>query len=108
MPETVICQYRVRAGAEDEFTGLLARHVPTLRDLELVTDAPARHLVGRERGLDGPLFVEIFEWVDAEAAGRAHLHPEVSQIWERMEPLCEDRGGRPAMDFPHFQPLELG
>jgi hypothetical protein len=107
MTETVICQYRVRPGAEEDFTQLLAHHVPTLRSLELVTDAPARCYIGKERGIDGPLFVEIFEWVEGDAARRAHTHPEVSDIWERMELLCEERNGRPAMDFPHFKPLEL-
>ena len=33
MSETVICLYRVRAGSEDAFQGLLGRHWPTLREL---------------------------------------------------------------------------
>ena len=51
--------------------------------------------------------IEIFEWASLDAARRAHVHPKVSEIWERMGALCEDRGGRPGMEFPHFQLLEL-
>jgi hypothetical protein len=105
--ETVICHYRVRRGDEAEFEDLLGRHWPSLRDLELATTAPPVHYVGTEDGIEGPLYVEIFEWADADAAGRAHVHPSISEIWERMGVLCEDRGGRPMFEFPHFQRLEL-
>ena len=106
-PETVICHYRLRPGAEAEFTDLLRRHWPTLRELELATDTPQRCYVGREREVEGTVMIEIFEWASLDAARRAHVHPKVSEIWERMGALCEDRGGRNAMEFPHFQPLEL-
>jgi hypothetical protein len=105
--ETVICQFRVKPGSEDAMVALLGPHRDVLRELELVTDAPFQTYIGEERGLDGKLIVEIFQWADAEAAGRAHVHPRVSAIWERMDPLCERRGGRPAMDFPHVQPLSV-
>lgn len=105
-PETVICLYRVRAGSEKRFVELLARHWPTLRDLGLVTEEPARHFRGEEH--DGaPLFVEIFDWVDARAAQRAHEHPEVMAIWEPMDGLTEMRGGRPNMEFPHVRRIEV-
>lgn len=107
-PETVICQFRVKPGSEDAFTDLLRRHWKVLRELELATPKPNQCYVGSERGIEGPLFVEIFEWVDAEASGRAHQHPAVSEVWEAMTPLCEERGGKPAMEFPHFQPLDVG
>ncbi|MGH0028278.1 MAG: hypothetical protein ACQGVC_00680 [Myxococcota bacterium] len=105
-PETVICLYRVRAGQEDAFLALLARHWPTLHGLSLVTDTPPRHYRGREQSGE-PLFVEIFEWVTAEAAGTAHEHPEVMAIWEPMDTLTENRDGRPNMEFPHVRPVEV-
>jgi hypothetical protein len=104
--ETVICLYRVKPGNEPAFRRLLERHWPTLRELSLVTDTPARHYQGAEDG-GGPLFVEIFEWVNGEAAGKAHTHPEVAAIWEPMDGLCEARGGKPNMEFPHVQPIEV-
>jgi hypothetical protein len=31
----------------------------------------------------------------------------VVAIWERMEQLCEEADGKPAMSFPHFEELTL-
>ena len=105
-PETVICLYRVRPGREDAFVSLLERHWPALRSLGLATALPPRHFRGAEE--DGrPLFVEIFEWASAEAAGLAHEHPEVMAVWEPMDQLTEARGARPNMEFPHVQPIEI-
>ena len=28
-------------------------------------------------------------------------------VWERMAPLCEERLGRPGMEFPHVQPVDV-
>lgn len=104
--ETVICLYRVKKGAERKFTRLLGRHWPLLRRLGLVTARKPKHFRGAER--DGkPLFVEIFDWRDGAAAEQAHEHPEVMAVWEPMGTLCEARDGRPAMEFPHVQPLEV-
>jgi hypothetical protein len=104
---TVICHYRVRPGNEAEFETLLRQHWPSLRDLELATESPPLHYAGAEDGVDGPLYVEIFEWTDADAVARAHVHPSINAIWERMGELCEDRAGRPMFEFPHFKRLEL-
>ncbi len=105
--ETVICTFRVRADALDAFGELLRDHWPTLRRLELVTDRPEQRYLGAEHGGEEPVIVSIFEWVDAEAVARAHEHPDVAQIWEAMDPLCESRHGRLPMEFPHFEPLPL-
>jgi hypothetical protein len=105
-PETVICLYRVRGGREDEFVDLLSRHWPTLRELGLATPHPPRHYRGAEQSGD-PLFVEIFEWASADAAGVAHEHPDVMAIWESMDALTESRDGRPNMEFPHVQAIDV-
>ena len=102
----VICHYRVKPGCEQEFRLLLDRHWPTLRELELVTDSKPLLYMGGERDTDGVLIVEVFEWVSGEAARRAPEHPQVSEIWEGMEKLCEARSGRPSMEFPHFRRLD--
>ena len=98
----MICTYRVRAAAEDEFRSLLARHWTTLHDLEFVTDDVP--LVFRQ--LDEPTYVEIFTWVEG-GFERAHEHPEVLAIWEPMDPLLEERHNRPKWEFPHFRPARL-
>jgi len=97
---TVVCLYRVAPGREADFEALLERHWPALHGLDLVTDDPPRHYRGTEQ--DGrPLFVEMFEWKDEDAAIAAHEHPEVMAIWEPMDQLCEARDGKPNMEFPH-------
>lgn len=105
-PETVICTYRVRADCEEEFVGLLREHWPALHRLGLVTGEPSQAYRGTEEE-EKPTYVEIFTWKPG-AAGRAHETPEVRAIWERMEPLMEERDGRPKWEFPHFRPVDLG
>lgn len=95
--ETVLCTYRVRPETEAQFLELLREHWSTLRDLEFVTDEEPLTL----RGIDDLTFVEIFTWVDGGFA-RAHEHPDVLTIWERMDPLLEERDGRPKWEFPHY------
>ena len=104
--ETVICLYRVKPGNEDDFLGLLERHWPTLRTLGLATDDPPQHYRGAEQSGE-PLFVEIFQWASADAAGLAHEHPEVMAIWEPMDKLTEQRDGRPNMEFPQLRPIDV-
>lgn len=104
-PETVICTFRVQPGQEAAFEGLLARHWPTLRKLGLATETPTQLFKGSEEG--GTFYVEIFEWRSREAAGLAHDQPEVMAIWEPMGGLCEGRGGKQAMSFPHVQPAGI-
>jgi hypothetical protein len=101
--ETVICTYRVRAAAEDQFRELLGQHWSPLRELAFVPGD--RSTVLRE--VDGePTYVEIFTWVDG-GFGRAHEHPDVLTLWERMDPLLEERDGRPKWEFPHYLPQVL-
>jgi hypothetical protein len=100
--ETVVCTYRARADVEQQFVELLRRHWDTLHDLGFVTDEKSLVL----RQVDEPTYVEIFTWVEGGFA-RAHEHPDVLAIWEPMDPLLEDRDGRPRWEFPHYQPVQL-
>ena len=104
MPNRVICHYRVVAGNEADFEKLLAEHWPTLHRLGLVTDEPSEQFRGLEQDNGQPIYFEMFEWQDG-ASDRAHQHPEVMAIWEPMDVLCEARGDKPNMEFPHVQPL---
>jgi len=101
--ETVICTYRVRPEAEDDFVDLLERHWNTLHELGFVTDEESLVFRGTDGGLT---YVEIFTWVEG-GFDRAHEHPDVIAIWEPMEPLLEERNGLPRWDFPHFQRIAL-
>jgi hypothetical protein len=105
-PETVICHYDVQPGEEAAFAELLVKHWPVLHAAGLTTDAPARHFKAIQRpqsdgqGDAAQLFVEIFEWKSAGAAGVAHETPEVMAIWEPMGALCTQ------MRFPHFHAFD--
>jgi hypothetical protein len=101
-------QYRVRPGAEDRFKELLRRHTATLRSLEMITDRPVEVFLGAERDVEGPFFVEVFEWIDESAVSLAHTHPQVSVLWESIATMCEERGGRPMFEFRSLKPIDLG
>jgi len=101
--ETVICTYRVRADAEEDFRKLLRRHWTTLHDLGFVT--AERPLVLRHS--DEPTYVEIFTWIEG-GFELAHEHPAVLAIWEPMDPLLEERDGHEKWEFPHYYPAQLG
>ena len=105
-PVTVICSFRVKADCTEQFEDLLARHYAVMLEAGLATDKPPIHFKGDDQGR-GPHYVHIYEWVDDKAAGVAHNTPAVMAIWEPMGACVEARGDRPAMDFPHFRPLEL-
>src|SRR5580700_4912339 len=101
--QTVICTYRVRPDSEDEFVKLLSTHWSTLHALGFVTPEHSRVF----RSLDEPVaYVEIFTWVEG-GFEMAHKHPDVLAIWEPMEPMLEERDGRPRREFPHFEPVAL-
>ena len=104
MPNKVICHYRVKRGNEAAFETLLARHWPTLHKLGLVTDEPSQRFKGEEQDNGEPIYYEMFDWLDG-AVDRAHEHPEVMAVWEPMDQLCEARGGKPNMEFPHVDVL---
>ena len=101
-PLTAMCIYQVRAGAEREFEQLLGKHWPTLQKMELVTEKRSQAFRG-ENDDKSVFFVELIEWLDATAPETAHELPEVAAVWEAMGRLCEARGGKPPMEFPHVE-----
>jgi hypothetical protein len=103
---TVICQYRPRADAVEELLELIREHRSTYTELGFAADRPEEVYVGEDQDGSGPLVVAIFQWIDAEAPGRAHHHPRIGALWERMETLVEARAMGPGMAFPHFSVKE--
>ncbi|MEZ0228232.1 MAG: hypothetical protein ACAI25_06380 [Planctomycetota bacterium] len=106
-PVVAFALYKPKPGKAKELEVLVAKHIPTLRELGLVTDrAPV--LV---RSTDGTL-IEVFEWRSGEAIGRAHQHPKLAMVWEAMGAIAEfpplsalpEANGR----FPGFAPVNLG
>ena len=103
---TSLCIYRVKPGSESAFKRLLAKHWPTLRRVGLGADVPSTIYQGLE-GDKKPIFVELLHWKDAHGAERAHELPDVMAVWEPMGKLCEERDGRPSMEFPVVEPIEV-
>jgi len=105
-PEVVICTYRVKKGRESAFARLLGRHWTTLRRLGLATAKPS--VVYRGKDKSGKwYFVEIFTWKGGAAVEAAHRSPDVMKVWEAMGKHMEERLGRPAMEFPHVEPVRI-
>lgn len=105
-PRVVFVLYRPHDGKDDDLRMLIAKHIPTLRRLEMITDRP-QVLV---KSLNGT-YIEIFEWKSAESASKAHEHPEVVSIWEAIAQIADF----PALEhleeaksrFQHFEPINL-
>lgn len=104
---TVICQYRPRADTVGELLALIREHRTTYIELGLAAQRPEEVYIGEDQDGAGPLVVAIFQWVDAEAPDRAHRHPRIAALWERMATLVEDRAMGPGMAFPHFDTREV-
>jgi len=102
---TVICTFRVKRGHERPFQRLLKVHWPTLKRLGLVTAEPSRLFRGKDASKK-TCFVEIFTWKNQAAFDFAHRSPEVMAVWEPMGAHVEKRLGRPAWEFPHFEPVK--
>ena len=80
--QIVFASYKPKEGKEIELLELIKKHVPTLRELELITDRPALTMKSK----DGT-FIEVIEWNDVASADRAHEHPAIAKIWESMEAI---------------------
>lgn len=102
----VIAVYKYHDGQEQAFLKLLKSHEPTLREQGLVSDHPFLILKAENNHI-----LEIFEWLEEGAAGKAHSNPAVTKLWEEMGAIADF----PALEslsevktrFPHFQGLSL-
>lgn len=104
--EIVFALYRPHPDKDAALRRLIARHIPALRRLELITDRPA--VLARA---DDGTYIEVFEWVSETAARSAHDHPDIAEIWDGMEAIADfttlaslAEAQRP---FTHFEPVEL-
>jgi hypothetical protein len=103
-PEIVIAVYRPHEGEEARLLDLVRGHVALLREEGLVTDRVPT--IMRSRGGE---VLEVFEWVGASAAHRAHENPAVAKTWNAMEAVADfvtlGSLAEATARFPHFQPL---
>lgn len=100
MGVVVIARYVPKQGMESVLRAAIGDHVPVLRAAGLATDR--RPIV--MRAADGS-YLEVFEWVSADAIDEAHDHPDVQALWERFESSCEYA---PLGDLDEVQDLFAG
>ena len=98
--EVVLAVYRPKPGKDAALLEIVKRHLPALRRHGLITNRAPMLLRSKDA------YIEIFEWVSNEAAGKAHTTPQVAEIWAAMGEVAEfpalgelvEAQGR----FPHF------
>jgi hypothetical protein len=103
----VISHYRIKEGTLGSFLDLLGRHWPVLRELELATDTLPRYFVDDHETGQPPLVIEVFEWASDTAAQRAHTHPDVSTMWEKMGEFFAEEGPKPAREHFSVRPVDV-
>lgn len=106
MTEFVIAIYKPKPDGLETLKAELRRHHGVLVGEGLATERKPLLMSAK----DGTV-LEIFEWVDHEAASTAHENDKVMAVWNRMAAVCEfstlnalEESQGP---FPHFQPFEL-
>ena len=104
--QIVFALYRPHANQDAALRRLIARHIPALRRVGLVTDRPPV----LARAGDGT-YVEVFEWVSETAARTAHDHPDIGEIWDGMELIADFATlaslAEAQRAFTHFEPVDL-
>jgi predicted enzyme related to lactoylglutathione lyase len=104
--EAVIAVYFPRPGQEKDLETLLARHLPILREVGFATEKAAVVLKSSNN-----TYVEIFEWVDGEAAKAAHSHPRISEIWGAIAKIADFKTlsdlPEAGVPFSHFSIVNL-
>ena len=104
--QVVIAIYRPHQGKDAAVEDILRRHVPTLRAAGLVSARPVTLLKSFADGT----YLEIFEWIDEKAAGKAHDHPKVAEVWDALGEVASfielGQLAEAKARFPHFRPVD--
>jgi quinol monooxygenase YgiN len=102
----VIAVYRPKPGRSRELEEILADHVPSLRREGLATARPVLLL----RSTVDDSYLEIFEWIAADAADRARTNERVAALRRRIAEVAETRCladlAEAGEHFPRFVPVE--
>jgi hypothetical protein len=88
MPETVLVTFKVKRGQEARMQQVLSRAWATYVRLGMVRRDPHLLLKSTDEKGNSTMF-EIFSWKDSSVPDNAG--PEVRELWNEMEGLCEKR-----------------
>jgi len=102
-PETVHSLFQVKEGKEADFMQVYAKAWAAYRRLGFVN--PQHHVFLRAKDDAGkPYFVDVLTWKSHDIPD--HMPPEIRQIWNQMEALCEPRNGKRGISFDEMQIVE--
>ena len=103
---TSLCIYRVKSGRKPLFEECWQSTGPRCAEWGCGSRRAAYDLPG-----DGQAGRTAFcRTSDLEGRRRpniAHEIPDVMAVWEPMGTLCEPRDGRPPMEFPHVERIQI-
>ena len=80
----VIACYQPKEGQQAALKELVKRHLPVLREQDLVTERAPIIMQAK----DGTI-LEVFEWKSAHAIEQAHTNPAVLALWEEFSEVCD-------------------
>ena len=103
---TSLCIYRVKTGSESAFKKLLGQALAHAAEGRPSRGRPVDDLP-RVGGREAAHLRRAAQLEGRNGAHRAHELPDVMAVWEPMGKLCEARDGRPAMEFPIVEPIEV-
>lgn len=82
----VVSTYHAKADHSERVAALLASNWELLHNNGLTTEQPAFLM----RDPDEPSrFVEVFEWKSEDGPDEAWNHPEIAELWNEIQSLCE-------------------
>jgi hypothetical protein len=103
-PETVLVTFQVQKGQEARLQQVLSKAWATYVRLGMVRREP--HLLFKNTDDKGnTTMFEIFSWKDSSVPDTAG--PEVRELWNEMEGLCEKRTEQPGIVFQQVEPIPL-
>jgi hypothetical protein len=102
-PETVLVNFHVKQGQENQLTRLLSDAWEIYKKHGMVRSNPHTVLRGKDRA-GKPLVVEIFTWKDSSVPDNAPS--DVRAVWKSMEALCEARAGESGINFTEMEIVE--
>ena len=99
-PETVHSLFQVKAGKEADFVRVSSQAWAAYKRLGMVIETP--HVLLEAKDSAGkPYFIEVLTWKRHDIPD--HVPPEVREIWNQMENLCEPRNGKRGISFDEMQ-----
>jgi hypothetical protein len=103
-PETVLVTFQVQKGQEARLQQVLSKAWATYVRLRMVRREPHLRFKNTDNKGNTTVF-EILSWKDSSVPDNAG--PEVRELWNEMEGLCEKRTEQPGIVFKQVELIPL-